>query len=55
MGRAHTYIQLSESDEQKVRDLLTSGKHLSRELNRGRILLLNHEGKSISDISVLLG
>ena len=55
MGRAHTYIQLSESDEQKVRELLTSGKHLSRELNRGRILLLNHEGKSMSDISVLLG
>ena len=55
MGRAHTYIQLSESDEQKVRELLTSGKHLSRELNRGRILLLNHEGKSMSDISILLG
>ena len=55
MGRAHTYIQLSESDEQKVRDLLTSGKHLSRELNRGRILLLNHEGKSMSDIAILLG
>ena len=55
MGRAHTYIQLSETDEQKVRELLTSGKHLSRELNRGRILLLNHEGKSMSDISVLLG
>ena len=55
MGRAHTYIQLSESDEQKVRELLTSGKHLSRELNRGRILLLNHEGKSMSDIAILLG
>ena len=55
MGRPNTHIRLNESDEQTVRELLTSGKHLLRELNRGRILLLNHEGQKLSDIATLLG
>ena len=51
MSRPHSFIKLKEEEEQAIKDLLTSGKHLSRELNRGRILLLNHEGKKLSEIS----
>jgi putative transposase len=55
MSRPHTFIQLNETDEQTVRDLLKSGKHLSREYNRGQILLLNHEGRKLSEIANFLG
>jgi transposase len=55
MSRPHSFIKLKEEEEQAIKDLLTSGKHLSRELNRGRILLLNHEGKKLSEISEFLG
>lgn len=55
MARQHTHIKLSSTDEESIRHLLTSGKHLSRELTRARILLLNHEGRKLSEIATLLG
>lgn len=54
MARQHTHIKLSLEEEREVRQLLTSGKHLSRELTRGRILLMNHEGQNLTDIAKLL-
>ena len=54
MARQHTHIVLSASDVDSIRELLKSGKHLSRELTRGRILLMNHEGHHLSDIAKLL-
>ena len=54
MARQYTYIKLSSDDETFVCQLLATGRHLSRELTRARILLLNHEGQKLSDIAKLL-
>lgn len=55
MARQYSYIKLSTDDEQFVRELLTIGHHHSREMNRGRILLMNHEGQNLINIAKFLG
>ena len=55
MSRQHSYIKLSPDEEQTVRDLLRIGIHPSREMNRGRILLMNHEGQNLINIAKFLG
>lgn len=55
MARQHTYIQLKEDEETVLRKLVSQGKNSARVQNRGRILLMNHEGQKLSDISTLLG
>ena len=54
VARQFTYIKLSSIDEDLLRHILATGKQLSRELTRGRILLLNHEGQKLSDIAKFL-
>lgn len=55
MARQHSYIKLSADEEQIVRELLTKGNHQSREINRCRILLMNHEGQKLINIAKFLG
>lgn len=54
MGRKPSFIELLEKEEAKLTEMLTKGTHSARVLKRGRILLFNHQGKTLAEISDLL-
>ena len=54
MARPASFIKLEESEEKELRVFLNTGQHLARELTRGRLLLLNHEGQKLEAIAELL-
>lgn len=54
MARQHTHIEISPVDLQDLEAFLKSGKHLSRELTRGRILMMNHNGHNLGEIAKVL-
>jgi putative transposase len=54
MGRPSTFISLSEPDKAFLTNLVKTGHHGSRQLQRARILLLNAKGEPVKHIMSLL-
>lgn len=55
MARQHEYLELPADDLSAIETFLTTGVHSSRSLIRARVLLMNHQGHSLSNIATELG
>ena len=54
MPRKIYIVDLTEEERTSLLDLIKSGQHSARKLNRARILLLADEGKTDSEIAEAL-
>lgn len=55
MARKFSFIKLKDSEVQELDNLLTKGTHPVREIRRARILLLNHQGYTSSEVTKIVG
>ena len=55
MARQSSFIKLCASEVGHLQTLLQTGTHPARVQNRGRTLLLNHEGRCLQEIAPIVG